>query len=55
MRKKVFKAMAAIASGEGDTWTTVSAPIRNAKGSYDIFCVFKRKSLFNLDWWQFNK
>jgi hypothetical protein len=44
------------ASGEGDSWKTVSTPVKNVKGIHDIFFVFKgEKDLFNFDWWQFNK
>ena len=43
-------------SGEGDSWKTFSAPVKNAKGIHDVFFVFKgEKDLFNFDWWQFNK
>jgi len=42
-------------SGEGDSWKTVSAPIKNIKGVHDLFFVFKgEKDLFNFDWWKFN-
>lgn len=44
------------ASGEGDRWKMVSAPVKNIKGVHDVFFVFKgEKDLFNFDWWQFNK
>jgi beta-xylosidase len=44
------------ASGEGDIWKTVSAPINNIKGVHDLFFVFRgEKDLFNFDWWMFKK
>ncbi|MFL9843574.1 glycoside hydrolase family 43 protein [Flavobacterium rhizosphaerae] len=42
------------ASGEGDIWKSVSAPVDNIKGVHDLFFIFKgEKDLFKLDWWQF--
>ena len=42
-------------SGEGDSWKTVSAPVKNIKGIHDLFFVFKGEhELFNFDWWKFN-
>jgi arabinoxylan arabinofuranohydrolase len=44
------------ASGEGDSWKTISAPLKKVKGIHDVFFVFKgEKDLFNFDWWQFNQ
>lgn len=44
------------ASAEGDTWKTITAPVKNIQGVHDVFFVFKgEKDLFNFDWWQFNK
>jgi arabinoxylan arabinofuranohydrolase len=44
------------ASGEGDSWKTVSVPVKSVKGIHDLFFVFKgEKDLFNFDWWKFNK
>jgi hypothetical protein len=43
-------------SGEGDIWKTVTAPVNNIKGVYDLFFVFRgEKDLFNFDWWMFKK
>jgi arabinoxylan arabinofuranohydrolase len=43
------------ASGEGDIWKTVSAPVNNIKGVHDLFFVFSgEKDLFNFDWWRFS-
>lgn len=42
--------------GEGDVWRTINSPVRNIKGVYDIFFIFKgEKELFELDYWQFFK
>ena len=42
-------------SGEGDSWKTVSTPVKNIQGIYNLFFVFKgEKDLFNFDWWKFN-
>lgn len=44
------------ASGEGDNWKTISAPVKKIRGIHDVFFVFKGgKDLFNFDWWQFNR
>jgi len=41
-------------SGEGEVWKTISTPVNNAKGTHDLFFVFKgEKDLFNFDWWKF--
>ncbi|MEO7769259.1 MAG: carbohydrate-binding protein, partial [Ferruginibacter sp.] len=43
-------------SGEGDTWKTITTPVKNINGVHDVFFVFKgNKDLFNFDWWKFNK
>lgn len=42
-------------SGEGDSWKTITTPVKNIKGVHDLFFVFKGdKDLFNFDWWKFN-
>jgi len=42
-------------SGEGDSWKTITTPVKNIKGVHDLFFVFKgEKDLFNFDWWKFN-
>ena len=42
-------------SGEGDSWKTVTTPVKNIKGVHDLFFVFRgEKDLFNFDWWKFN-
>jgi len=42
------------ASGEGDVWKTLTAPVSKVAGKHDIYFVFKgEKDLFNFDWWQF--
>jgi arabinoxylan arabinofuranohydrolase len=42
-------------SGEGDSWKTISTPVKNIQGVHDLFFVFKgEKDLFNLDWLKFN-
>jgi hypothetical protein len=44
------------ASGEGDVYKTIKAPVKKLTGVHDLFFVFRgEKELFNLDWWQFNK
>jgi len=43
-------------SGEGDLWRTIQTPLRSAKGTHDLFFVFRgEKDLFYFDWWKFNK
>ena len=43
------------ASGEGDSWKTITTPLNNIKGIHDLYFVFKgEKELFNFDWWKFN-
>jgi hypothetical protein len=43
------------ASGEGDLWKTMNAPVKSVKGVHDLFFVFRgEKDLFNFDWWKFN-
>lgn len=43
-------------SGEGDTWKTMTIPVKNINGVHDLFFVFKgNKNLFNFDWWKFNR
>jgi arabinoxylan arabinofuranohydrolase len=42
-------------SGEGDSWKTITSPVKNIKGVHDLFFVFRgEKDLFNFDWWKFN-
>ncbi len=42
-------------AGEGDIWKTISAPVKNIKGTCDLFFVFRGENdLFNFDWWKFN-
>ncbi|MGF7233055.1 glycoside hydrolase family 43 protein [Arachidicoccus sp.] len=44
------------ASGEEDSWRTITTPVKNIKGVHDLFLVFKgNKDLFNFDWWKFNQ
>lgn len=41
-------------SGEGDSWKTITTPLKTIKGIHDLFFVFRgKKELFNLDWWKF--
>jgi hypothetical protein len=43
------------ASAEGDSWKTITTPVKNIEGVHDLFFVFKgEKDLFNFDWWKFN-
>jgi arabinoxylan arabinofuranohydrolase len=40
---------------EGDSWKTITTPVKNVKGVHDLFFVFSgKKDLCNLDWWKFN-
>jgi hypothetical protein len=42
-------------SGEGDSWKTISTPVKNIQGVHDLFFIFNgKKDLFNLDWLKFN-
>jgi len=42
-------------SGEGDSWKTITTPVKNIKGVHDLFFVFRgEKDLVNFDWWKFN-
>lgn len=42
-------------SGEEDIWRVISTPVKNIRGTHDLFFVFKGvKDLFNFDWWKFN-
>jgi arabinoxylan arabinofuranohydrolase len=42
-------------SGEGDNWKTITTPVENIQGVYDLYFVFKgEKDLFNIDWWKFS-
>jgi hypothetical protein len=44
------------ASGEGDVWRTITTPVENIKGIYDLFFVFRgEKDLFHFDWWCFHE
>ena len=43
------------ASGEGDSWKTISTPVKNVQGVHDLYFVFNgKKDLLNFDWWKFN-
>jgi arabinoxylan arabinofuranohydrolase len=42
-------------SGEGDSWKTITTPVKNITGIHDLFFVFRgEKELINFDWWKFN-
>ncbi|MFC2138934.1 glycoside hydrolase family 43 protein [Bacteroidota bacterium] len=42
------------ASAEGDIWKTITTPVKNIEGVFDLFFVFRgEKDLFNFDWWRF--
>jgi len=42
-------------SGEGDSWKTITAQVKNITGVHDLFFVFRgEKDLFNFDWWKIN-
>jgi arabinoxylan arabinofuranohydrolase len=41
-------------SGEGDSWKTITVPVKSIEGVHDVYFVFRgEKDLFNFDWWQF--
>ncbi|MCY0970430.1 glycoside hydrolase family 43 protein [Chryseobacterium wangxinyae] len=40
---------------EGDVFKTIKSPVKNVKGIYDVYFVFKgNKDLFYFDWWKFS-